>query len=160
LRQLRDVTWFLAIAAFIAPLIVASLQTASLAYFQVIPWAKYLTSTLHYWAGDATGIAMLAPFLLIALRKLPWIWESAENEAPAREPKMLPARREIPVFLVEGFGLLIVLVRGIIWTIPISCFYPRFGLLYGMVLNGRQGRFCLSTLLWHFWYVPPSVNLT
>lgn len=105
LRQLRDVTWFLAIATLIAPLIVASLQTASLAYFQVIPWSKYLTSTLHYWAGDATGIAMLAPFLLVALRKLPWIWESTENEAPAREPKMLPVRREILLFLVEGLAL-------------------------------------------------------
>ena len=105
LRQLRDVRWFLAIATLIAPLIVASLQTASLAYFQVIPWSKYLTSTLHYWAGDATGMAMLAPFLLVALRKLPWIWESAENEAPAREPKMLPVRRELPLFLVEGLAL-------------------------------------------------------
>ena len=105
LRQLRDVTWFLAIATLTAPLIVSLLQTASLAYFQVLPWSKYLTSTLHYWAGDATGIAMLAPFLLIALRKLPWIWESAENEAPAREPKMLPGRRELPLFLVEGLAL-------------------------------------------------------
>ena len=34
LRQLRDVTWFLVIAALIAPLVVASLQTASLAYFR------------------------------------------------------------------------------------------------------------------------------
>ena len=105
LRQLRDVTWFLGIATLTAPLIVSLLQTASLAYFQVLPWSKYLTSTLHYWAGDATGIAMLAPFLLIALRKLPWIWESAENEAPAREPKMLPGRRELPLFLVEGLAL-------------------------------------------------------
>jgi diguanylate cyclase (GGDEF)-like protein len=105
LRQLRDVSWFLAIAALIAPLIVSSLQAASFTYFQIIPWSKYLTSTLHYWAGDATGIAMLAPFLLVALRKLPWIWAIAENEAPAKEHKMLPARRELPLFLVEGLAL-------------------------------------------------------
>ncbi len=105
LRQLRDVTWFLAIAALIAPLIVALLQAASFAYFQVLPWSKYLTNTLHYWAGDATGIAMLAPFLLVWLRKLPWIWESAENATPASDRIRLPTRRELPQLLLESLAL-------------------------------------------------------
>lgn len=104
-RQLRDVTLFLVIAVLIAPLIVASLQAASFAYFQIVPWSKWLTNTLHYWAGDATGIAMLAPFMLVALRKLPWIWATSENEAPAREHEMLPVHRELPLFLVEGLAL-------------------------------------------------------
>ncbi|WP_233220837.1 putative bifunctional diguanylate cyclase/phosphodiesterase [Chlorogloea sp. CCALA 695] len=105
LRQLRDVTWFLAIAVLIAPLIVALLQAATFAYFEVVPWSKYLINTLHYWAGDATGITMLTPFLLVLLRKFPWIWAISENEAPAREHKILPACRKIPLFLVEGLAL-------------------------------------------------------
>ena len=87
LRQLRDITWFVVIAALAAPLVVALLQAVSFAYFQVIPWSKYLTYTLHYWAGDSTGIAMLAPPILISLRRLPWIWAIAKDTVPASAEK-------------------------------------------------------------------------
>ena len=105
LRQLRDVTWFLAIAVLIAPLFVALLQAANFAYFKVVPWSKYLTNTLHYWAGDATGIAMLAPFLLILLRKFPWIWATSEDTQLASGRKTLLAFSDIPQFLIEGLAL-------------------------------------------------------
>ena len=105
LRQMRDVIWFTAIATITAPLVVSLLQVASFSYFQVIPWSKYLTNTLHYWAGDATGIAMLAPFLLISLRKLPWIWEVTENAPPPSGRKILPTWKEIPRLLLEGLAL-------------------------------------------------------
>jgi len=105
LRQMRDVTWFIIIAALIAPLVVALLQAANFAYFDVIPWSKYLTFTLHYWAGNATGIAMLAPFLLVLLRKLPWIWAIAEDAAPKSAQRKLPTRREIPQVLAEALAL-------------------------------------------------------
>lgn len=105
LRQLRDVVWFLTIAVLIAPLIIALLQAANFAYFGIVPWSKYLTNTLHYWAGDATGIAMLAPFLLVLLRKFPWIWASSEDTPPANGRKTLLAFKDIPQFLIEGFAL-------------------------------------------------------
>lgn len=104
LRQLRDVVWFLAIAVLIAPLVVALLQAANFAYFEIVPWSKYLTNTLHYWAGDATGIAMLAPFLLILLRKLPWVWAIAEDTVPPIDRKVLPAWRQLPQLLLEGLA--------------------------------------------------------
>lgn len=106
LRKMRDVTWFVAIAALIAPLIVALLQTANFAYFKIIPWSKYTYYTLHYWAGDATGIAMLAPFMLVWLRKLPWIWAHVEdNSAVIDDQPRLPLRPEIPQLLVEVLAL-------------------------------------------------------
>lgn len=106
LRQMRDVTWFVVIAALVAPLIIALLQAANFAYFKVIPWSGYLPYTLHYWAGDATGIAMLAPFILVWLRKLPWIWAHVEDKsAVVDDNPHLPKRREIPQMLLEGLAL-------------------------------------------------------
>ncbi len=105
LRQLRDVIWFLAIAVLIAPLIVALLQSANFAYFEIVPWSKYLINTLHYWAGDATGIAMLAPFLLVLLRKFPWLWAISEDAPPASKRKTPLAFKNIPQFLLEGLAL-------------------------------------------------------
>ncbi|MBW4605797.1 MAG: diguanylate cyclase [Hassallia sp. WJT32-NPBG1] len=58
---------------------------------------------LHYWAGYATGIAMLAPFLLILLRKLPWVWLHKEQQSPPIESKLrLPTLREVLELLLEG----------------------------------------------------------
>lgn len=68
LRSLRDIVWFVVIAAITAPLVVALLQGLNFAGGGIIPWSKLLILSLHYWAGDATGIAMLAPFLLVLLR--------------------------------------------------------------------------------------------
>lgn len=79
LRRLRDVVWFTLVAALAAPLIIALIQVANLALAKIIPWSNWFIYTLHYWAGDSTGIGMLAPFLLILLRQLPWVWVSRES---------------------------------------------------------------------------------
>lgn len=106
LRGLRDVVWFVVVAALTAPFVVALLQAVNFAWFGIIPWSNFLIYTLHYWAGDATGIAMLAPFLLTWLRKVPWIWSHTEPEPPALESKPhLPTRREVPVLLIESLAL-------------------------------------------------------
>lgn len=73
LRRFRDVLWFTVIAALIAPLVIALLQATNFAAIGLIRWSDWLISTLNYWAGDSTGIGMLAPLMLILLRKVPWV---------------------------------------------------------------------------------------
>lgn len=80
LRQLRDVVWFILVVALAASLVVALLQTINLAAAGIVPWSGWLVNTLRYWAGDATGIGMLAPFLLILLRQVPCVWAHRESE--------------------------------------------------------------------------------
>lgn len=67
----RDVLWF-AIVALVASLAAAVCYVTTLAEAGDIPWSKWGTRVLHYWAGDSTGIAMLAPPLLLLLRAFPW----------------------------------------------------------------------------------------
>lgn len=106
LRSLRDVVWFVVIAAITAPLIVALLQVLNFAGDGVIPWSKLLILSLHYWAGDATGIAMLAPFLLVLLRRVPVIWADKEQELLVPESKLRwPTGREAPELLIEIVAL-------------------------------------------------------
>ncbi|MGI2905659.1 putative bifunctional diguanylate cyclase/phosphodiesterase [Tolypothrix sp. VBCCA 56010] len=113
LRQLRDVVCFNVVAVLIAPLLVAWLQVLNFASSGIIPWSKLVMYTLHYWAGDATGIAMLAPFLLILLRKLPWVWLYKEQQPPATEGKLrLPTWREVPELVGEGVALAVGILAG------------------------------------------------
>ena len=106
LQSLRDVTWFMIVAALAAPLVVAWLQVMNFAWNGLIPWSKLLIYTLHYWAGDATGIAMLAPVLLILLRQLPWVWLHKELEPPAtRANWRWPKAGEVPLLLAEVVAL-------------------------------------------------------
>lgn len=71
LRCLRDVVWF-AVVFLIASLVIAALYLTVLAAMGNFPWSEWATKVMHEWAGEATGIAMLAPPLLIGLRVLPW----------------------------------------------------------------------------------------
>ncbi|MEG4802236.1 ATP-binding protein [Microcoleus sp. ARI1-B5] len=79
LRQLRDAIWFTLIAGIGAPLVVAVLQVVNFVSAGLISWDQWQTFTLHYWAGDSTGIGMLAPFLLILLRKFPKLWAGRDS---------------------------------------------------------------------------------
>ena len=112
LRQLRDVVWFVVVAALIAPFFVALLQVLNLAWFGILPWSMWLIYTLHYWAGNATGIAMLAPVLLILLRQVPWIWLHREQEYSApEEDRRIFTLREVPELLLE-----IIVLGAAIWV--------------------------------------------
>jgi signal transduction histidine kinase len=79
LRQLRDVVWFILIAAILAPFCIAVVQFVNFAAIALVPWSDWVILILSYWAGDSTGIGMLAPFLLVLLRKLPWVWASRDR---------------------------------------------------------------------------------
>jgi len=71
LRRFQDVLWFAVVAAFIAPLAVSASVAAILAAAGDFPWSMWGSRFLHEWAGEATGIVMLAPPMLILLRKAP-----------------------------------------------------------------------------------------
>ncbi|AFZ32578.1 multi-sensor signal transduction histidine kinase [Gloeocapsa sp. PCC 7428] len=102
LRTLRDVMWFVVVMTLFTPLIVAALQTFIIVLQRIIPLSTWLVYTLHSWAGAATGIAMLAPFLLVLLRQLPWVWAYKEQEVPASEPPLIPlAAKQRPELILE-----------------------------------------------------------
>lgn len=110
LRTLRDTAWFVTIASLAAPLIVAALQTLNFASDGIIPWPKLLMYSLHYWAGHATGIAMLAPILLVLLRRVPVIWAHREQELLVIEDRsLLPKGKKV----YESLAELVVLGIGI-----------------------------------------------
>jgi diguanylate cyclase (GGDEF)-like protein/PAS domain S-box-containing protein len=71
LHRFRDVFWF-ATVTLVAPLFVSGLFVATLAQAGSIPWSEWEVQMLRDWAGEATGIAMLAPPLLLLLRAAPW----------------------------------------------------------------------------------------
>jgi len=82
LRQLRDVLWFVGVFA-ITSLIMSSLFTTTLALMNQMPWSDWLVKTLQDWAGEITGIMVLAPPLLIVMRSLPWSNQRLTLQAPA-----------------------------------------------------------------------------
>lgn len=86
LRTLRDVGWFVAVAAFGVPLIVAAAQVGILAWGGVVPWSEAAERALHSWAGDATGTGMLGPTLLLLLRRWPTLWATPETDPPGPLP--------------------------------------------------------------------------
>lgn len=71
LYQLRDVTWF-SIVVIIASLAVALFCVTTIALDGQVPWSQWGVQVMHYWAGDATGVIMLAIPLLMLSRLAPW----------------------------------------------------------------------------------------
>ncbi|MEF2277431.1 EAL domain-containing protein [Deinococcus sp. YIM 134068] len=74
LPRLRDVRLFVLVAVFGAPLIVTTAQVLCLVWADLVPWGRVIERTLQLWAGTATGIGMLAPSLLLLLRRWPGLW--------------------------------------------------------------------------------------
>lgn len=82
LRQLRDVLWFTGVFA-IASLIASSLYTTTLVLMNQMPRSDWLQNFTQDWAGEITGILVLAPPLLILMRALPWSNQHLTLQAPA-----------------------------------------------------------------------------
>ncbi|PSB43856.1 hypothetical protein C7B80_22685 [Cyanosarcina cf. burmensis CCALA 770] len=67
LRRFRDVFRF-TIVTFITSLVVSGLYVTTLAAAGSLSWSQWTVQVIREWAGEATGIAMLAPPLLLLLR--------------------------------------------------------------------------------------------
>ena len=64
LTRLYDISWLLLIGSTIAPLIAALVGVLGFVASGLIAPNLWLESVLTLWAGDATGVAMLAPLIL------------------------------------------------------------------------------------------------
>jgi diguanylate cyclase (GGDEF)-like protein len=73
LIRTKDTTLFLFIGSFLATLLVALLTIALFTVSKDVTLLSnnFILNTLNFWAGDATGVAMIAPLLLIVFR--PWL---------------------------------------------------------------------------------------
>jgi len=82
LRQLRDVLWFTGVFSS-AALIISGLYTATLVLLNPMLWSEWALYSVQDWAGEITGILMLAPPLLILMRSFPWSNQHLTLQAPA-----------------------------------------------------------------------------
>lgn len=114
LRELRDVIWFILIAALAAPFCIAFLQVVNFDLVGINQSEDWVINTFQYFAGDATGIGMLAPFLLVLLRKFPELWAYQELEMPLStgrdEELRWPSWQHLPILIFH-----ILLLGGGIW---------------------------------------------
>jgi len=116
LPRLRDVGWFVAVACVGAPLGVALLQVLNLAAAGLVPWPQVVERLLHYWAGDGTGVGLLAPPLLLVLRRWPRLWAAPPPDpappAPAAPSRRWPTRRAVLEGVAEAVAVALALVAG------------------------------------------------
>ncbi len=98
----RDVMWLVSVACGAGTLFVATAQVTLLATAGAVSWGQWPLSVAGYWAGSATGIAMLAPFLLLTARR--WSgrrtggWPTTWTRRPAvspHPPGLSVSRREM-----------------------------------------------------------------
>lgn len=110
LRRFRDVFRFV-IVTLVAPLVVSGLYVTTLTQAGSIAWSEWGVQVLRDWAGEATGIAMLAPPLLLLLRAAPWVGShvTLERSAPPINLRWPKAQA------VLEFGTEIIALAGTIW---------------------------------------------
>jgi PAS domain S-box-containing protein len=77
LEALRDVLGLVVLGALVAPVIAATVGAATLAWSEGQPFAKAWTL---WWIGDATGVLLVAPLLLIGLQS----WQERAQLSGAR----------------------------------------------------------------------------
>ena len=107
LYTLRDISYFLLAITFLPLFFVAFSSVTTLAAAGVVPWAQWPLQVMQFWAGDATGIGLLAPPLLIVLRLTPWLQVDSYTQRAVELRS--PTRRE----WWRGAGLLVAIVLGI-----------------------------------------------
>jgi len=108
LPRFRDILW-LTIVALVASFTVAVLCVTTLAVAGNISWSKWGSRVLHFWAGDATGIAMLAPPLLLLLRQVPWAGSHPSFKSSAVELNIsLPKGRELLELVAEIIAVAVI----------------------------------------------------
>lgn len=77
LETLREVLALIGLGAGLAPLISATVGSATLAWFGLQPFAR---AWPLWWIGDATGVLIFAPLTLVVA----WSWQGMERLSPAR----------------------------------------------------------------------------
>ena len=82
-RELTTVLWFILIPVLAATLLSASVGTLTLRLAGRITDAKDLSTWVLWWLGDAMGVLIVAPPIILARRWIsyPWRWASAAEAA-------------------------------------------------------------------------------
>ena len=73
LERVRDVAGVLLLGGPVAMTVSATLGTASLALSHAGSWGAYGSTWLTWWVGDATGVVIVAPLILVAAARC---WKS------------------------------------------------------------------------------------
>jgi two-component system sensor kinase FixL len=118
LRRTSDVILFL-IVTIISSGVVASGFVASYAAAGVVPWDGFAEAGFHYWIGDAIGIVVLLPPLLL-------FYERIEQRSP---PVNGGASFQFGEIAAQGLSILLALVAvfsGLNGNHPIGLFYLLF----------------------------------
>ena len=147
LRRLQDVIWFVAVI-LAASLMVGLLAVIGFVKTGLIAWSAYPTAVLNFAVGDAIGIVILTPFLLIHLAPQIQLWLSTARLNPfpfAREESELaawgwPAQRTLVQVAAQA-----VVIGAVLWLsfdvqfsheahLLYLCFLPLiwFALRYGL----------------------------
>jgi len=125
LRQRQDVVWFVAIAVFGAPLFVATARIGGLSAAHVLLGPDLLLNVSCRFAGEALGVAMLAPVLLVLGRRMPATraYRPALPHGPGRLRPALRPRPPVRVLAAEAAGSLAALWVAYGWQRPASLDY-------------------------------------
>lgn len=97
LTRLRDILKFYLLAGPLACLVAASVGTASLYYFGIIPEAAIGSTWGTWWVGDTNGVLLITPFIIA--------WRQ-----PASQTR-LDRRLSVSVGLLLIFSILVIFVR-------------------------------------------------
>lgn len=79
LRSMRDYTQLVLQAAFLASCVSALFGTVSFVAFGALPKQGFWQHLLHWWIGDALGVVLVAPFVLIWRHRPPGLPESRQR---------------------------------------------------------------------------------
>ena len=94
LDQVREVLIFALLCAGLAPMVSATVGSATLAAFSMQP---FLSAWPLFWIGDATGVLVFAPLVFVLLQE----WRDADHLSPSR---LIEAGALIVIFV--GIGAL------------------------------------------------------
>ncbi|GAB5520265.1 MAG: hypothetical protein RhofKO_25160 [Rhodothermales bacterium] len=122
LRRLRSVLWFATIGALLGPLVEAFAQVTwlSLSARQ----AAYFEAVMSFWVGDATGVAVFTPALVLLLRPWQAVWH--QDRAPELKTMVFPHATPILLALLAVVALI---PCGIFW-LPQEPAVEYIGLLF------------------------------
>ncbi|MDQ5982388.1 MAG: hypothetical protein QG549_385 [Patescibacteria group bacterium] len=106
LTRMRDVTKFVIYAGLLAPTISATIGVGGLVWGQIIGPEQFLYTWTTWWIGDALGILVYAPLLLV--------WDKTSLK------KILTLRKGVFITAVSTLLLLAIMVAFVFGVLPLS----------------------------------------
>ena len=148
LARLRDVTWLVGLGCVLAPLLVAAVSVAGYALAGTSSPASFGRDLVGFWAGEATGIAVLTPLLLVLLRPVTTPSGSAgpDEGVPSGWPRGRGARLEFAL-QAAALALALVLAYGSARGVSLDYAYLAFAPTVWVALRGGIERAAPALLL-------------